>query len=128
MNELAQVLDAFDRSPPKAAIFRSGKEAGFIAGADIQNSRNSIPPKGRELVERGWNLFNRLAAVPIQRWRWCAVTALVEASNWRWPAVTCWLLTSPERRWDCRKSCSASSPAGGMLRLPNALARQRRWI
>ncbi|MDQ5879599.1 MAG: 3-hydroxyacyl-CoA dehydrogenase / enoyl-CoA hydratase / 3-hydroxybutyryl-CoA epimerase [Pseudomonadota bacterium] len=36
MDELGQMLDAFDRTPPKAVIFRSGKEAGFIAGADIQ--------------------------------------------------------------------------------------------
>ncbi len=64
MSELAQVLDAFDRSPPKAAIFRSGKEAGFIAGADIQEfTQLDTAEKGRELVERGWNLFNRLAAV-----------------------------------------------------------------
>ena len=64
MNELAQVLDQFDRNPPKAVIFRSGKEAGFIAGADIQEfTQLDTAEKGRELVERGWNLFNRLAAV-----------------------------------------------------------------
>jgi len=65
LGELAQVLDAFDRQPPKAAIFRSGKEAGFIAGADIEEfTQLDTAAKGRELVERGWNLFNRLAAVP----------------------------------------------------------------
>lgn len=64
MNELAQVLDAFDRTPPKAVVFRSGKEAGFIAGADIQEfTQLDSAAKGRELVERGWHLFNRLAAV-----------------------------------------------------------------
>ncbi|MGE5468209.1 MAG: crotonase, partial [Ignavibacteria bacterium] len=36
MAELGQVLDACDKAPPKALIFRSGKEAGFIAGADIE--------------------------------------------------------------------------------------------
>jgi len=64
MGELAQVLDALDREPPKALIFRSGKAAGFIAGADIQEfTQLDTAEKGRELVERGWNLFNRLAAV-----------------------------------------------------------------
>ena len=64
MDELAKVLDGFDRNPPKAVIFRSGKEAGFIAGADIQEfTQLDTAEKGRELVERGWNLFNRLAAV-----------------------------------------------------------------
>ncbi|MBI2306976.1 MAG: enoyl-CoA hydratase/isomerase family protein [Rhodocyclales bacterium] len=65
MGELGQVLDALERQPPKALIFRSGKEAGFIAGADIQEfTQLDTAEKGRELVERGWNLFNRLAAVP----------------------------------------------------------------
>ena len=42
-----------------------GKEAGFIAGADIQEfSQLDSAEKGRALVTRGWNLFNRLAAVP----------------------------------------------------------------
>ena len=65
MNELGQVLDAFDRERPKAVIFRSAKAAGFIAGADIAEFSALATPEGaRNLVERGWNLFNRLAAVP----------------------------------------------------------------
>ncbi len=64
MNELAGILDQFDRRPPKGLIFRSGKPAGFIAGADIQEfSRLDTPEKGIELVSRGWQLFNRLAGV-----------------------------------------------------------------
>ena len=64
MDELAQVLDQLDVYPPKGLIFRSGKDAGFIAGADIQEfTQLDSAEKGRELVERGWNLFNRLAAV-----------------------------------------------------------------
>lgn len=64
MDELARVLDDFDRSPPKALIFRSGKSAGFIAGADIQEfTQLDTPEKGIALVARGWQLFNRLAAV-----------------------------------------------------------------
>ena len=36
MSELAGILDQFDSNPPKGLVFRSGKSAGFIAGADIQ--------------------------------------------------------------------------------------------
>lgn len=65
MAELAQVLDTFDLYPPKGLIFRSAKAAGFIAGADIgEFSQLDTPEKGRALVDRGWSLFNRLAAVP----------------------------------------------------------------
>jgi hypothetical protein len=46
------VLDELDRQPPKALIFRSGKSAGFIAGADIQEfTQLDSAEKGRELVE-----------------------------------------------------------------------------
>jgi 3-hydroxyacyl-CoA dehydrogenase / enoyl-CoA hydratase / 3-hydroxybutyryl-CoA epimerase len=65
MDEFGLVLDELQRQPPKALIIRSGKSAGFIAGADIQEfTQLDSAEKGRELVERGWNLFNRLAAVP----------------------------------------------------------------
>lgn len=64
MDELASILARFDSEPPKGLIFRSGKSAGFIAGADIQEfTQLDTPAKGIALVERGWQLFNRLAAV-----------------------------------------------------------------
>ena len=62
--EFSQLLDQLDLYPPKGLIIRSGKSAGFIAGADIEEfSQLDTPEKGRALVERGWSLFNRLAAV-----------------------------------------------------------------
>lgn len=65
MSELGQILEQLDKQPPKGLIFRSGKAAGFIAGADIQEfGQLDTPEKGLELVARGWNLFNRLAALP----------------------------------------------------------------
>ena len=65
MNELGLLLDQLDTYPPKGLIFRSGKSAGFIAGADIQEfTELDTPAKGIALVSRGWNLFNRLADVP----------------------------------------------------------------
>lgn len=64
MNELGQMLDRLDADPPRGLVIRSGKAAGFIAGADIQEfTQLDTPEKGLELVTRGWNLFNRLAAV-----------------------------------------------------------------
>jgi len=64
MGELAGLLDELDRQPPKGLVIRSGKAAGFIAGADIDEfSRIDSPAAARALVERGWNLFNRLAAL-----------------------------------------------------------------
>ncbi|HEX5392011.1 MAG TPA: 3-hydroxyacyl-CoA dehydrogenase NAD-binding domain-containing protein [Rhodocyclaceae bacterium] len=64
LEELGQLLDQLDQQAPKALIIRSGKDAGFVAGADIDEfSGLDTPEKGRNLVARGWNLFNRLAAV-----------------------------------------------------------------
>ena len=64
MNELGQALDELDKTSPKALIIRSGKAAGFIAGADIEEfTQLDSAEKAKNLVERGWNLFNRLAAV-----------------------------------------------------------------
>ena len=64
MLELAGLLDELDRQPPTGLVIRSGKAAGFIAGADIEEfTRIDSPAAARALVERGWTLFNRLAAV-----------------------------------------------------------------
>jgi 3-hydroxyacyl-CoA dehydrogenase/enoyl-CoA hydratase/3-hydroxybutyryl-CoA epimerase len=64
MDELAVLLDEFEKNPPKAVIFRSGKAAGFIAGADINEfTQLDSKEKGLEIIGRGWNLFNRLAGV-----------------------------------------------------------------
>jgi len=63
--ELAQLLDELERQPPAGLVFRSGKDAGFIAGADIEEfSRLDTPAAARALVARGWDINKRLAAVP----------------------------------------------------------------
>ena len=66
MAELAQVLDALDRDPPKGLVIRSGKASGFIAGADVDEfgAAGDIAANARTIVTRGWDLFNRLAGVP----------------------------------------------------------------
>ena len=57
MAELAGLLDELDRQPPTGLVIRSGKAAGFIAGADIEEfTRIDSPAAARALVERGWSL------------------------------------------------------------------------
>ena len=64
LGEFSSILDQLDVYPPKGLIIRSGKDVGFIAGADIgEFSQLDTPQKGRALVERGWTLFNRFEAV-----------------------------------------------------------------
>src|SRR5690606_28858291 len=63
--ELSQALDYFDQTLPTGVVIHSAKDAGFIAGADIDEFAGlDTPQKGMELVSRGWTLFNRLAHVP----------------------------------------------------------------
>lgn len=65
MAELATLLDECDHQVPKALIFKSGKAAGFIAGADIEElARLDSGAAAHALIRRGWDLYNRLAAVP----------------------------------------------------------------
>ena len=65
MGELGRILDVLENKPPKGLIFRSGKAAGFIAGADIQEfEKLETSEQAIGLVRRGWDLFNRLAALP----------------------------------------------------------------
>ncbi len=72
MGELAQIVASAEAAPPRALIFRSGKTAGFIAGADIDEFGTlDSAEAARGLVARGWDLFNRLAALK------CPTLALV---------------------------------------------------
>jgi 3-hydroxyacyl-CoA dehydrogenase/enoyl-CoA hydratase/3-hydroxybutyryl-CoA epimerase len=64
MAELGLILDECDKNPPKGLIFKSAKEAGFIAGANIEEFTTAdTPAKARVLIQRGWDAYNRLAAV-----------------------------------------------------------------
>jgi len=65
LNEFADILDHLDKSPPAGLIIASGKASGFIAGAAIEEFKLvDTTEKAVALVERGWHLFHRLAAVP----------------------------------------------------------------
>lgn len=64
ITELNTLLDQFDANPPKAVVFASGKKTGFIAGADISEF-GAFSDMGamKQLVKRGYDVFERLAAV-----------------------------------------------------------------
>lgn len=65
LDELRQILDYLEKTPPAGLIIASGKNSGFVAGADIEEFKTlTTSEKAIALVERGWSLFNRLAAVP----------------------------------------------------------------
>ncbi len=62
--ELNEALDALDREPPKGLVIASGKPSGFIAGADIDEfGEVKTEADAIALVKRGWDTFERLAAV-----------------------------------------------------------------
>src|SRR4029453_6919663 len=64
LEQLNEALDELDRDPPKGLAIVSGKPNGFIAGADVDEFgevRNEADAVG--IVKRGWDTFERLAAV-----------------------------------------------------------------
>jgi len=62
--ELNEALDLLDRDPPKGLVIDSGKANGFIAGADIEEFREvKSEDDAVAIVRRGWDTFERLAAV-----------------------------------------------------------------
>ena len=62
--ELNEALDLLDREPPKGLVIASGKPNGFIAGADIDEfGEVRTEADAVALVKRGWDTFERLAAV-----------------------------------------------------------------
>ncbi|NYT63876.1 enoyl-CoA hydratase/isomerase family protein [Alcaligenaceae bacterium] len=65
LNELSLALDYFERKLPAGLVIHSTKEAGFIAGADIDEFGGlDTPKKAKTLISRGWTLFKRLAQTP----------------------------------------------------------------
>ena len=65
MEELRRVLDELAAAPPTALVIRSGKDNGFIAGADIDEfGLLKSVDDATALVKRGWDTFNQLAAAP----------------------------------------------------------------
>ncbi|MEP7181688.1 MAG: enoyl-CoA hydratase-related protein, partial [Betaproteobacteria bacterium] len=64
LTEFNEALDQLDREPPAALVIASGKANGFIAGADVAEfSEVKSEADAVALVRRGWDTFERLAAV-----------------------------------------------------------------
>ncbi|WP_018988348.1 3-hydroxyacyl-CoA dehydrogenase NAD-binding domain-containing protein [Aromatoleum toluclasticum] len=62
LDELATVFAQLEADPPKGLVIASAKPAGFVAGADIEEFTRIDSAQGaRDLVQRGWELFNWLA-------------------------------------------------------------------
>jgi 3-hydroxyacyl-CoA dehydrogenase/enoyl-CoA hydratase/3-hydroxybutyryl-CoA epimerase len=65
MSELDAILDELAAERPRGLVIRSGKESGFIAGADIEEfTKLKDADDAIRLVRRGWDLYNKLAALP----------------------------------------------------------------
>lgn len=64
LEEFETILDGLIADAPRGVVIRSGKDKGFIAGADI-NEFDQIdqPEVALALMRRGWDLCNKLAAV-----------------------------------------------------------------
>jgi len=65
LSEFDRVLSALSSQPPRGLVIASAKSAGFIAGANIEEfTQIDSAAAARDLVQRGWDIFNRLAQVP----------------------------------------------------------------
>jgi 3-hydroxyacyl-CoA dehydrogenase / enoyl-CoA hydratase / 3-hydroxybutyryl-CoA epimerase len=65
MTELGAIVDELGSRKPRALIVRSAKESGFIAGADIEEfTRLNDADDVMNLVRRGWDIYNRIEALP----------------------------------------------------------------
>ncbi|MCL4800490.1 MAG: enoyl-CoA hydratase/isomerase family protein [Burkholderiales bacterium] len=65
MQELAAILDELATRKPRGLVIRSGKSSGFIAGADVEEfTRIESTADALAIVRRGWDTFNKLAAMP----------------------------------------------------------------
>ena len=63
--ELADLIDEAAANPPAGVVFKSAKDSGFIAGADISEFRALVDSgQAEELVNRGQTLLNRLENLP----------------------------------------------------------------
>jgi len=65
LQEFNDVLTSLHKQPPRGLIIQSGKQAGFIAGADISEiTALTHAQDAREFIEQGWDCFHRLATAP----------------------------------------------------------------
>jgi 3-hydroxyacyl-CoA dehydrogenase/enoyl-CoA hydratase/3-hydroxybutyryl-CoA epimerase len=63
MDELAQIIERLSFEPPRGLVIRSGKDSGFVAGADIHEFESFEQQPGGVLgsIENGQRVFQSLA-------------------------------------------------------------------
>ncbi|MDQ7988284.1 MAG: 3-hydroxyacyl-CoA dehydrogenase NAD-binding domain-containing protein [Candidatus Dactylopiibacterium sp.] len=63
--ELDTRIRALEAEPPVALVFRSGKDAGFIAGANVEEfTQLADGAAARAMVQKSWDLYARIEALP----------------------------------------------------------------
>jgi 3-hydroxyacyl-CoA dehydrogenase/enoyl-CoA hydratase/3-hydroxybutyryl-CoA epimerase len=67
MEELESIVHNLETDPDcKLAVFRSDKESGFLAGADVSKiAKIESTTHAMQVIERGQNLFQRIEWLPI---------------------------------------------------------------
>jgi hypothetical protein len=99
LQELAAIIEPFRVAPPAGIVFHSGKQNGFVMGADINEfSTIKAPDEAYKLIRLG------------QQVRESMVSHLAVASNWHWPAITGLRSGTTNRYSGCPKYNSASTP------------------
>jgi 3-hydroxyacyl-CoA dehydrogenase/enoyl-CoA hydratase/3-hydroxybutyryl-CoA epimerase len=65
LDELDAMLERIELEPPRGIVIRSGKQAGFVPGADIKEFQG-FDAKGTvfDAIRRGQKVFERLARLP----------------------------------------------------------------
>lgn len=65
-DEFAEIIDSLESKLPSGVVLQSGKDSGFILGADIKEfSALTDPEQGRELVASTHQLLKRWEALPM---------------------------------------------------------------
>jgi 3-hydroxyacyl-CoA dehydrogenase/enoyl-CoA hydratase/3-hydroxybutyryl-CoA epimerase len=65
LTELDALLAALEKDLPRGVVVISGKKGGFVAGADIKEFTGiTDAASGYQLIRRGQQVLNRLAALP----------------------------------------------------------------
>ena len=65
LEELRAALGGLTADPPKGLVICSGKQNGFIAGADVDEfGQLKNVDEAIALVKRGWDVFNQLEGAP----------------------------------------------------------------
>ena len=67
MQELRQIVEDFEANDAiNLVVFRSGKESGFLAGADVASiAEINSPDEAMRLLEEGQQLFDRIDQLPM---------------------------------------------------------------